>query len=273
MNRLILNIGITFALLATFGNAYAYDVPTYDGFVTDKASVLQTEDIASLNEKLSTYRAETSNEIAILIIPTLNGESAADVAVQIGRSWGVGGKQKDNGVLMLVAIDDREIFIATGYGLEGALPDIVTKGIIDGEIFPLFRDKLYYEGIAAGIDAMQKHIGGEYTADRYGSPGDDSPLLPLLFFAFIFLEFLGAYLARSKSWWLGGFIGAILGIIVSLVIISWVPIIMLTIFGFIFDFIVSKTGIRNFGGPRIGGGGFGGFGGGSFGGGGAGGKW
>jgi len=279
----MLRIGIAFVLVGAFGfvRVRAFDVPAEQGFVTDIAGVLSTEEREIIDELLSAYRAETSNEIAILIVGTLHDEEPADVAVDVGRTWGVGDREKDNGILMLIAIDDREIFIATGYGLEGAVPDIVAKGIIENDILPRFREGLYADGIQAGIEALQKHIGGEYTADRYThSESPDLPWDALAFLGFILLEFAGAFLARSKSWWLGGVIGAVLGCLVALFIGGWIAIVVLTLLGLLFDFIVSRTGIRNARGPRIGGGwgsggggGFGGFGGGSFGGGGAGGRW
>jgi uncharacterized protein len=74
--------------------------------------------------------------------------------------------------LILIALEDREVTIQTGYGLEGAVPDLVAKGIIDTDIIPHFREAQYYEGIAAAIDSLQKHIGGEYTAERYEDPGE-----------------------------------------------------------------------------------------------------
>jgi uncharacterized protein len=176
------------------------------------------------------------------------------------------------------------VTIQTGYGLEGAVPDLVAKGIIDTDIIPHFREAQYYEGIAAAIDSLQKHIGGEYTAERYEDPGE-GPWPFLFFMGFMFLNFIGSFLARSKSWWMGGVLGFILGIILMALYSWWVAIPILVVLGLLFDYIVSRMpggsgrrgGFRGpwggggFGGG--GGGGFGGFGGGSFGGGGASGKW
>ncbi|ALM09883.1 MAG TPA: hypothetical protein DEB30_02430 [Candidatus Peribacter riflensis] len=281
-------------LVAVFGfaaGAGAFDVPPNDGYVTDTTAtnVLSAEYQAQIEETLGAYQKETSNQIAVLIVDTLSGEPIADVAVQVGRKWGVGTKENNNGILILVAYEDREIFLATGYGLEGAVPDIVAKGIIEQEITPLFRDGDYAGGLTAGIEALKKHIGGEYTADRYASQsGDGSGFVAFLFFAGVILfQWLLAFLGRSKSWWLGGVLGAVCGIAIVLVYGWWLFIPLLFIIGLLIDFIASKTyraakpGRRGrFGGWGTGGGfgsggggGFGGFGGGSFGGGGAGGKW
>lgn len=262
--------------------AYALNLPSYDGFVTDLAGVLTSSQKQNLESSLEAYRQETSNEIAVLIVPSLEGEVIADLAVEVGREWGIGTEEHNNGILLLIAIEDRELFIATGYGLEGAVPDIVAKGIIDEEIVPQFRNGDYYAGVQAGIEALKKHIGGEYTADRYSSSGSSSDWSGIwIFIVIIGVQILAAVLGSTKSWWMGGVVGGVFGIIITLVKGWWVLIPLLVIVGLIFDFIVSKMpkgkgrGGRSFwsGGGRGGSGGFGGFSGGSFGGGGAGGSW
>ncbi len=278
------------ALLALLpGVALAIDVPANDGFVTDttleSANVLTREQEQTLEQTLSAYREQTSNEIALVLVQSLNGENVMDAAVEIGRDWGVGGEDDDNGILILFSYEDREVAIATGYGLEGAVPDLVAHGIIEQDMVPFFREGQYYEGFTAAIDALQKHIGGEYTADRYAANGAEGfPWEGMLFLFFLVLNMGAAILGRTKSWWLGGVFGAIGGVIVLLVAGWWLAIPILTVLGLLFDYIVSKTykpgrrggghwGGGGFGGGRGGGGGFGGFGGGSFGGGGASGKW
>jgi len=266
--------------------AHAFEIPLNDGFVTDAASILTVQEEQQLEDDLSAYRDETSNEIAVLIIKSLDGEVAADLAVNVGRAWGVGTSENDNGIFILISLEERDLFIATGYGLEGAVPDLVAKGVIDEDILPHFREGNYFDGILAGVDALKKHIGGEYTADRY--KGSDASSLPwgiLLFIGFILFEAIAAFLGRSKSWWLGGIIGAVAGFILMFLFSWWLSIPVLALIGFIFDYLVSKFYTpqhrkragrnRGFwgGGGRGGGGGFGGFGGGSFGGGGAGGSW
>lgn len=275
--------GVLFALglVLCTQPALAFEVPPNDGFVTDAVGILSPAEDAEIEEILSAYRAQTSNEIAVLIVPTLHGEPIADVAVQVGRAWGVGGGDRDNGILILIAYDDREVFIATGYGLEGPVPDIVAKGIVDAEMVPRFREGEYARGIRAAIDALQKHIGGEYTADRY-APSASGDVLPfVLLMAFVVFDLLAALFARTRSWWLGGIVGVILGVFLAIIAGWWLAIPFLGILGLLFDFLVSKTGYRRgharlflsgMGGRR-GRGGFGGFSGGSFGGGGAGGKW
>jgi uncharacterized protein len=279
------------ALLCTVaGSTLAFDVPPNDGFVTDAAQLLSPAQEATLERTLNAYQQETSNEIAILTIDSLGTDEIADAAVEVGRQWGVGSKEHDNGILILVAYTDRKVFIATGYGLEGAVPDIVAKGIIDEEIVPLFRDGEYYEGLTTAVDALQKHIGGEYTADRYnGSSSREGAFgVAWFFIGFIMVfQWLIAMMARSKSWWLGGVVGAFFGVVLTIFLSWWLIIPLLTAIGLLLDFLVSReyrkrgktawrAGGSGWGGGRSGGssgGGFGGFSGGSFGGGGAGGSW
>lgn len=284
LSRPLLSAGL---FLLPFSTAYAaFEIPVNDGLVTDEAAILTVDQKETVASVLLQYQKDTSNEIAVLIVKTLDGMTPADAAVEVGRKWGVGSKEKDNGILMLIAYEDREVFIATGYGLEGAVPDIVAAGVVNEDMLPAFREGKYYEGIMAGIDSLKKHIGGEYTADRY-KVDEDAPAIAWVFFlVFIAFNWLGAVFARTKSWWLGGVAGGIGGMLLTIWYGWWLSVPFLVIVGLIFDFIVSNMpqtrgrggrgggfGGGGFGGGSSGGGGFGGFGGGSFGGGGAGGKW
>ncbi|TSC78633.1 MAG: hypothetical protein G01um101425_1035 [Candidatus Peregrinibacteria bacterium Gr01-1014_25] len=279
-------LGIGIVLLAAFApQVHAFEVPVNDGFVTDTVPLLTAQEEQEMESRLAAYRQQTSNEIAVVLVSTLDGEPAVDVAVAIGRKWGVGTSENDNGVIVLFAYEDRQVFIAPGYGLEGALPDIVVKGIIEEEMLPYFRDGKYVDGLVAGIDAMEKHIGGEYTGDRYAGGGGDGGGAWIVFFLFLVFNILAAWLGRSKSWWLGGILGGIFGVVLALLFTWWLIVPVMVLLGLLFDFIVSRMGYGRSRRGRRGGwggggfsggggsGGFGGFSGGSFGGGGAGGKW
>ncbi|PIR54580.1 methanol dehydrogenase [Candidatus Peregrinibacteria bacterium CG10_big_fil_rev_8_21_14_0_10_42_8] len=275
---------LAFLVLSAGGTTYAFSVPAYEGFVTDRTGTLNSTEKQELETVLTTYRAETSNEIAILLVGTLDGEAIADVAVEVGRKWGLGRNDVHNGILILAAIDDREIFIATGYGLEGAVPDLLASQIIESEITPQFRNGNYFAGLLSGVTALQSAIGGEYEPTLTSGTSDINMMNALLWFMFFVFPWLGAILGRTKSWWLGGVIGAIGGAVLWLMTFTVFAIPFFALLGLLFDFIVSKnfkSGRRHNpwyvgGGWGPGGGssgGFGGFGGGSFGGGGAGGKW
>ena len=269
---------------SVFPMAQAVTIPPNDGFVTDAAGLLTPEQKQAIEADLGAYRQATSNEIAVVTLPGLQGQPIEDVGLEIGRKWGVGSKAKNNGILIVIAKEERQARIDVGYGLEGAVPDIVAKGIIERDMIPRFRDGDYGGGITAAIDALKKHIGGEYTADRYTQSADGFDVVA--FFAFLFFatfQGLLAFMARSKSWWLGGVVGSIGGVVLALLFGWWLSIPALVALGLLLDFFVSRRGPSRrgrggwwiggggFGGGR--GGGFGGFSGGSFGGGGASGRW
>lgn len=263
-------------------------VPQNDGYVTDLAGVITAEQDSELEAALSAYKKETSNEIAFLIVPSLSGAVIADLAVETGRQWKVGATEKNNGIVVVVALLERNMFMATGTGLEGAVPDIVAKGIIDEVMAPRFRNGEYAEGIADAIEALKGHIAGEYSADRYENNPEGGWLPIAVFLMFMSLQVLGPVLGQSRSWWAGGVIGGVAGIVMVIAFNWWISIPILVVFGLVFDFIVSRMrpkrrwhggGRGGYGGGGWGSGGgssggFGGFGGGgSFSGGGAGGKW
>lgn len=286
---LSVGVGLS-AFVLSISTTFAFELPENDGYVTDAAGVMTQEEEESLEQNLKEYDTATSNQLAVLTVQSLSGADIASVALDAMRTWGVGQEDTNNGALMLIAYQDRSIWIATGYGLEGALPDLIVKGIVETDIVPAFRDGDYFEGIQSAVESMKKHIGGEYTADRYAAE-DSSGIFPwILFLIFICFNWLAASFAKTKSWWAGGIAGGVLGIVLTALYAWWLSIPVLVALGLFFDYIVSKHshlfktgrggrgggmwgGGGGFGGGSSGGSGFGGFGGGSSGGGGAGGKW
>lgn len=271
-------------------SARAFDIPPNDGFVTDAAHLLTPAQEGQLENDLTLYQRQTGNEIAVVTVPSLGGEAAEDVGLQIGRKWGIGTKEHSNGILILISPEDRTIRFDVGYGLEGAVPDIVTSGVREQYIVPAFRSGQYYEGLIGAIDALKKHIAGEYVTERYDElPRSESFSVYSIFFIFLAAQWLLSILGRTKSWWLGGVFGSIGGLILAGLYSWWLSIPVLIVAGLLLDCVVSKNyrtrgrtkwwagggwGPGGFGGgSRGGGGGFGGFGGGSFGGGGSTGKW
>jgi uncharacterized protein len=133
--------------------------------VHDEAHVLTTETIDQLEKDLKLYEDSTSNQVAILIIQSLDGEVIEDYSLKVVEKWKLGTKSKDNGVLLLIAIDEHKMRIEVGHGLEGVLTDALSSRIIRNEMAPNFRRGDYDEGVLAAIEAIKKSIGGEYTAD------------------------------------------------------------------------------------------------------------
>lgn len=248
------------------------EIPPNDGFVTDAVGILTAQEDAQIEQVLDQYRQTTSNDIAVVIVKTLSGASMADMTVDIIRNWKLGQEGKNNGIVMLIGYDSHDIFIGVDAGLEGAVPDAVASGIARKVMAPIFREGKYADGILAGIDALQKHIGGEYEADRYEGMGEAAGFMPwMLFLVFIGGNWLAAIFGRTKSWWLGGVVGGGLGLVLMLLYGWWLAIPTLAGIGLFFDYIVSKAGYRGGRGGRGGWGGMGGgFGGGRSGGGGGG---
>lgn len=260
------------------------------GFVNDFAGVLSAEQKQQLEQKLSDFEKSTGNEISIAVIKSLDGDTVENFAVELFKDWGVGKEGKDNGALILVAVEDREMRIEVGYGLEGALTDAQSSWIVNNQMAPAFKNGNFYAGLNAASDKIISAIGGEVI------PVEESKMPVSDYFDIFggivfFLILLGSILGRSKSWWAGGIIGGIAGIIIGFIkgflyfgIISLAVLIPL---GLLFDFIVSRTYSKSksqgkvppwwIGGAGFGGGGksggFGGFGGGMSGGGGASGRW
>jgi len=222
--------------------------------VTDVAGVLTPEQKQALENKLVAIDDSSSNQIAVVIIPSLDGYPKEEYATKLFRDWGIGGK-KNNGILLLVAINDREIKIEVGYGLEGAIPDITAINIIDNFIKPAFRAGNYYEGIDQATDNIAKAAVGEYKVAKVKkskSKGSGGLFLIILIIIFVILK--GGRGGGGSNIGGGGFSDIATGMLLGSLL---------------------GGGGRGGGGwgDSGGGGGFGGFGGGSSGGGGAGGSW
>lgn len=170
-------------------------------YVHDYSGWLDGGQKMALEQKLRRYWDSTSTQIVVMIRPDLGDYDKASYAFELGKRWGIGRKDKNNGVVMLIKSEapDRGIFIATGYGVEGALPDITAGRIIRNTMAPYFKQQQYYEGIDAGIDDIIRALRGEFKDDD--QPEDATALVVvLLVFLTIFLLFLFLiYRARKKG--------------------------------------------------------------------------
>jgi len=179
-------------------------------YVTDKTGTLSSSEISSLETKLANFDKQTSSQVVVYMISSLNGEVLENKSYEIAEQNGVGKKSKNNGVLLFIVKDDRKLRIEVGYGLEGALPDATCSQIIRNEITPLFKQGKYYDGINAGADAIIKATKGEYTNDTKDNKSSDGSLLcgiPIFFFVIFILIFffIGMpILSRLFGWGRGG---------------------------------------------------------------------
>lgn len=230
-------------------------IPPPRGFVNDFAGVIDAGTANRLDALIRELRDKTGAEIAVVTVDSTRPLTAFDYAIRLAESWKPGTAGKDNGVVFLVAVGDRELFIATGYGIEGALPDGLVGEIRDRLVVPRFKRGDFSGGIRAGTEALAAKVAEEYGVELSAAPralparrspgrerlGGGAALFLLLVLIFLF---------RSGLW----------------------PLLFLPRSRHRFGRSFGGGGFGGHGGG-FGGGGFGGFGGGGFGGGGAGGRW
>lgn len=263
-------------------------VPPLSGRVVDQTGTLAAADVASLTQTLKDLETRKGSQIAVLIVPTTDGEAIEQFSLRVAEAWKIGRKKIDDGALLVIAKNDRRLRIEVGYGLEGALTDVTTKRIIDEDITPKFKAGDFAGGVSAGINRMIRVIDGEKLPEpeppHWQSPGllnNIDPFNPfVLAFVFIVGGALRAALGRLiGSAATGGFVGVLAWLFVgSLGAAAVIGVLAFLISAFI-DLIPSGGSRGTRGGWSSGGsssgsssGGFSG-GGGSFGGGGASGNW
>lgn len=244
-----MRIAAALLLLLTCGLALAQTIPVppLQARVTDQTGTLNGAERSALDSKLAALEREKGSQIAVLLLPTTGDDTIEQYGIRVADAWKLGREGVDDGIILLVAKNDRKLRIEVGYGLEGAVPDVIAKHIVADIITPYFRQGDYYTGISAGVDALIAAVKGEPLPEpkrrdrREGAP-------PIFVFGlFILLFFLLPLLRggrRRRGLYYGG-IGGIGGL---------------------------GGGFGGRGGGGFGGGGFGG-GGGGFGGGGASGGW
>lgn len=229
--------------------------------VTDMAGVLSAEQQSILENKLVALDDSSSNQIAVVLVKSLDGYPIEDYATKLFREWGIGNKKTNNGVLILASIDERKIRIEVGYGLEGAIPDITTASIIRNDIVPSFKTGEYYHGLDLATSSLSKAAVGEYKVQREkASKGKGSGGGSLITFLIILVIVIALVSGGGRGG--GGGMMSRRGAGNIAETLFWAS-------------LLSGGGSSNRGGGFGGGdsGGFGGFGGGSSGGGGASGSW
>lgn len=244
-------------ILIALAPGFAQNLPDKSNppkLVNDFAGVMAANEVAALEQKLVAFNDSNSTQIAIVTIKSIEGYDISDYAFKLGEKWGIGQKAKDNGILILVAPNDRKVFIATGYGAEEYVTDAMARRIIEQKFKPSFKNNNYYEGLEAGTNDIIDLLTGKFKAEPQEVKGKHKGsflrIIIIIIIIIVLIKIFGGgngggrtFRSSGPIFW-GGFGG----------------------FG-------SRGGFGGFGGGSSGGGGFGGFGGGSFGGGGAGGSW
>lgn len=273
--------------------------PKPTGFVNDFAGILSIQERTEFETALGQFEKETGNEIVIVIVPNLQEATVEDFSVRLFEKWKIGKKGNDNGLLILISMEERKSRIETGYGLEPVITDGLAGEILDTQLIPHFRSGAYADGLRNSASFIMKKIRGEEVPDISYKPERNAQAIfgNLLFFGFylipLILAWFASFLGRSKRIWPGGALGAIAGAGIGYLIVQALAFAIggfaiFGLLGLLFDHIVSKNyqerkrrglptdfwhsgGGFFLGGGRGGGlgGGFGGFGGGGSGGGGA----
>jgi uncharacterized protein len=274
MNKFLLPFLLGAFLLVTATVSFAQDAqvppkPNPPVRVNDFAHVLTADQVNTLEQKLIALNDSTTSDIVIVTVNDIGNSSIEDYALAILRAWGVGDKKNNNGIVVLADVKDHSVYIAVGYGLEGAIPDITVKSIVDNEIIPNFKEggtDNYYRGFDHATDALIQAAAGQYKAPagyaqrhRRGTGGSGNAIG---FFVIILVVIFIIFRRRGGGGGGGGYLGG--G--------GFLPFFLGTMVG---RGLGGGGGFGGGGGGWSGGGGGGGgdFGGGSGGGGGAGGSW
>jgi uncharacterized protein len=274
-----LKIGLCMLLLSIACNLQAQPiaVPALKSRVTDLTQSLSRDQLKQLEAKLARFEQEKGSQIAVLMLPTTQPEDIAQFSIRVTDAWQLGRGKPDDGVLIVVAKNDRKMRIEVGYGLEGAIPDLIAKRIINEIMAPSFRQDDYYAGLDKALDQLMALIAAEQLpAAKVSAPlVDVETMLPLLLFAAL----IAAGVMRAIF---GGFFGGLFsgGVIAVLAWLVGAGVITAILFGIVTFFmtlmgpsrLVSMGVLSGIGGVRGGGSPFSG-GGGGFGGGGASGRW
>jgi uncharacterized protein len=186
---------LSLVLLSPAAWAEARSVPTLTAHVNDYAGIISQQTAQELEKELVQFERTDSTQIAVLTIPSLEGENLEEFSIKVAEAWRIGQKGIDNGVILLVARDDQKVRIEVGRGLEGKLTDLVAGRIIRNTIVPRFKAGDFDNGVKDGVRAIIEVVRGEYKADeRDLTKGHKSapPIFTLLIFLFIALIFAGA---------------------------------------------------------------------------------
>ncbi|WP_374377635.1 YgcG family protein [Dongia sp.] len=192
VGRIAQTVWTVFIVAAIFSVAQAHaeapPLPTLTGRVVDEAGILSAGTEADISAKLEAHEKASSDQIVVVTLKSLQDRPIEEWGLRLGREWGIGQKDKNNGIVFLIAPNDRELRIEVGYGLEGTLPDATANDIIQSDVIPHFRQGDMEGGVTAGVDAILAVLGGTYTPPQHFTESNSvSPLadtlVPIGFFA------------------------------------------------------------------------------------------
>lgn len=200
----------------SLAQAQDYNFPALTGRVVDEANILDAVTRAGIETKLADIEAKTTSQVVVVTLKSLRGRTIEEYGYQLGRHWGIGQKGSNNGVLLIVAPNERKVRIEVGYGLEGTFPDAIASVIVQGTILPRFRANDYPGGIERGVDAIVQVLSGnadefkkqaQAPAKQHDSLGAFLGFLMIFFFQWpgllfliIFLHFFVQFLRKLFEW-------------------------------------------------------------------------
>ncbi len=268
-------------LASNIAHAELVAIPELKSRITDLTQTLSADQQAQLDVKLAAFEQQKGSQIAVLILPTTQPEDIAQYSIRVVEKWKIGREKIDDGILVLVAKDDRKIRIEVGYGLEGAIPDLTAKRVINEIISPQFKQGNFYGGLDAGVDKLIGLINGEALPEPKASAASGNAienLLPILLFGglisgLVLRSILGNFAGSAVN-------GSLVGAAVWLLGLALGAAVIFAIVAFFFTMMMGSRGMGGYGGGVPTGSGWGGGGssswgggGGGFGGGGASGDW
>ena len=281
----LLAVFLSFCLSSQFAFAQLVAIPPLTSLVTDLTGTLNPAQVAQLDAKLKAFEAKKGSQIAVLIVPTTQPEDIAQYSIRVTDAWKLGREKVDDGLLILIATEDRKMRIEVGYGLEGPIPDLTAKRVINEVISPKFKQGDFYGGLDSGVDRLIGLVDGE-PLPKPGSPAFNGMgiqnMLPLLLFGALIS---GLFLRSMFGTFPGSALnGGLVGGAIWLLGAALGGAAIFAFAAFIFTMMMGGgRGISGYGGIPMGGGGWGGGsgggsswgggGGGGFGGGGASGDW
>jgi uncharacterized protein len=262
-SNLLKYILLIIALLLFPARLPALEAPQLTGRVNDLARMLSPETQRLLDQKLAAFERETSNQVVVLVIPSLQGDDIDQFSIRVADAWKIGQKGRDNGVLLVIAQAERKVRIEVGLGLQGVLPDITAGRIIREVMRPYLKSGNYDQGITAGVDSIIAATKGEFRGtgqppQKQGAKKSSPSFITMLLGAVVAIAVLGLF-----SRYLGGAAGAVglpLATYLAFPGMGLVTLLLLAGGGLVAGFLLSMAVSALFGGG--GGGGYGGFGGG-----------
>ncbi len=193
------SVRFIFAFLLFSLTMFGQDIPAKpDGYVLDQAGLLQSNEVQQLEQKLRGYADSTSTQFAVVLVPSTGDSDPYDYAMAIGKTWGVGQQGKNNGVVILVSMDNRKIRIVTGRGIEDVLPDAICKRIINRILKPYFKRGDYYGGLDVASTEMMQRASGQFQSDGSDYP-QGIPVFVILILVFVLITLIKAYRNRGDG--------------------------------------------------------------------------